>query len=140
MTRLTFMSHRRLTTWAAAVRHERGSVSIQHVVLMPALFTLVFLGVQAGLIYQGRAIALAAAQEGARVAAATTGTASAGAAEAAHFVAGTSAGLKNTTVSSRRTSTTATVTVTTFTVSVIPMVSPRITQQASLPVERLTRG
>ena len=128
---------RRLTTWLAS-RRERGSATIQMVVLMPALFTLVFLGVQAAMLYQGRTITLAAAQEGARVSAAADGTNAAGVAAASNFVSSTSAGLKGTSVSGNRTATTATITVTTHTVSLIPFVSPKITQSASMPVERLT--
>ena len=128
---------RRLATWLTA-RRERGSATIQMVVLMPALFTLMFLGVQAAVLYQGRTITLAAAQEGARVSAAADGSNAAGVAAASDFVSSTSAGLKNTSVSGNRTATTATITVTTHTVSLIPFVSPKITQSASMPVERLT--
>jgi len=128
---------RRLATWLTA-RRERGSATIQMVVLMPALFTLMFLGVQAAVLYQGRTITLAAAQEGARVSAAADGSNVAGVAAASDFVSFTSAGLKNTSVSGNRTATTATITVTTHTVSLIPFVSPKITQSASMPVERLT--
>lgn len=128
---------RRLATWLTA-RRERGSATIQMVALMPALFTLMFLGVQAAVLYQGRTITLAAAQEGARVSASADGTNAAGVAAASDFVSSTSAGLKNTSVSGNRTATTATITVTTHTVSLIPFVSPTITQSASMPVERLT--
>ena len=127
----------RLANWLTA-RRERGSATIQMVVLMPALFTLMVLGVQAAVLYQGRTITLAAAQEGARIAAAADGTNAAGVAAASDFVSSTSAGLKNTSVSGNRTATTATITVTTYTVSLIPFVSPKITQSASMPVERLT--
>jgi Flp pilus assembly protein TadG len=128
---------RRLAIWLTA-RRERGSATLQMVVLMPALFTLMFLGVQAAVLYQGRTITLAAAQEGARVSAAADGSNAAGVAAASDFVSTTSAGLKNTSVSGNRTATTATITVTTHTVSLIPFVSPKITQSASMPVERLT--
>ena len=127
----------RLANWLTA-RRERGSATIQMVVLMPALFTLMFLGVQAAVLYQGRTITLAAAQEGARIAAAADGTNAAGVAAASDFVSSTSAGLKNTSVSGNRTATTATIPVTTYTVGLIPFVSPKITQSASMPVERLT--
>jgi Flp pilus assembly protein TadG len=118
---------------------ERGSVSIQMVLLMPALFSLMFLGMQAALIYQGRTVALAAAQEGAREAALDTGTAAGGIAAATSFVASTSAGLKNTTVTGARSATTATVTVTVTTLSVVPGWVPTVTQSAAMPVERITR-
>lgn len=122
-----------------AAQRERGSSTIQMVVLLPALFTLMFLGVQAAVIYQGRTIALAAAQEGARTSAAADGSNAAGIAAASSFVSATSAGLKETSVSGARSATTARITVTTRTVSLLPFVSPKITQSASMPVERLTR-
>ena len=46
--------------------NDRGSATVQIVVLMPALFLLMFTGMQAALIYQARTVAIAAAQEGAR--------------------------------------------------------------------------
>ena len=36
---------------------DRGSTSIEMVILLPALFALMFLGMQAALMYQGRAVA-----------------------------------------------------------------------------------
>lgn len=129
---------RRLTIWSSA-RRERGSATIQMMVLLPALFALMFTGVQAAVLYQGRTITLAAAQEGARVSAAADGSNTAGVAAAADFVASTSAGLKNTSVTGTRTAVAATITVTTHSVSLIPFVSPAITQSASMPVERITR-
>lgn len=117
---------------------ERGSTTIQMVILMPALFTLLFLGVQAALMYQGRAIALAAAQEGARDAAGENGTRQAGIATAQSFVATSTAGLKATTVTGSRTPVEARVTVTARTVSVIPGWKPTIVQSASMPVEKAT--
>ena len=126
---------------AAAGHHERGVVSVQIVVLMPALFLLMFVGMQAALIYHGRTVAIAAAQEGARAAADQTGTTSDGHAAASAFVA--SAGgqdvLTAVSVTSTRDATTATVRVTGTTLSVVPGWVPRITQSASAPVERLTR-
>ena len=47
---------------------ERGSVSIQLVILMPAMFAVMFLGMQAALTYHARTLAIASAQEGARAA------------------------------------------------------------------------
>lgn len=120
-------------------RHERGSATIQLVVLLPALFSLMFLGVQAALMYQGRTVALAAAQEGARDSAAENGSTSAGISTAKSFVEASTAGLKGTTASGSRSATSATITVTTYTVSVIPGWKPRITQSAAMPVERLTQ-
>ena len=117
---------------------DRGSTSIEMVILLPALFALMFLGMQAALMYQGRAVALAAAQEGAREAASETGTAVSGIRTAEGFVAASTSGLKNTTIEGQRTAIQATITVSATTLSVIPGWIPTITQSASMPVERVT--
>jgi Flp pilus assembly protein TadG len=117
---------------------ERGSTSIEMVILLPALFALMFLGMQAALMYQGRAVALAAAQEGARDAASETGTTVSGIRTAESFVAVSTTGLSSVTVVGQRTATAATITVTATTLTVIPGWNPTITQSASLPVERVT--
>lgn len=121
------------------VPRGRGSVSVQMVILVPALFAVMFLGAQAALIYQARTVALAAAQEGARSAAAEDGTTSAGISTAAAFIAQSTSGVSDTRVSGSRSATTATIRVRTRCLSVIPGWTPAITQSASLPVERLTR-
>lgn len=124
------------TRWCRA--SERGSTSIEMVILLPALFALMFLGMQAALMYQGRAVALAAAQEGAREAASETGTAVSGIRTAESFVAMSTTGLSSVTVVGRRTATAATITVSATTLSVVPGWRPTITQSVSLPVERVT--
>lgn len=115
-------------------------MSIQLVILLPALFAVLFLGMQAALFYHARAVAIAAAQEGARAASAETGTRSEGVDAAKKFVsdAGGDDVLENATASAEQTSTTVTVTVTGHSLSVIPGWSPRIVQSASLPTEMLT--
>jgi hypothetical protein len=99
-----------------------------------------FLGMQAALYYHARTVAIAAAQEGARAAGADNGRESDGIAAASDFV--TSAGgddvLSQASASVDRSETTATVTVTGFSLSVIPGWKVRITQSASVPLERLT--
>ena len=113
------------------------------VLLMPALFAVMFLGMQGALIYHARTVALAAAQEGARTAAGLGGSGAAGAHDAYAFV--TAAGgddvLKAPRVLSSRsiTTATATVTVTGRSLSVIPGWAPTVTQSASAPVERITQ-
>src|SRR3954451_15062782 len=103
-------------------RDERGSVAIPMVVLMPALFAVMFLGLQGALYYHAREVALAAAQEGAREAGSQTGTQEAGVATAKTFLqdAGASDVMTGTSVNGSRTATTATVTVTGTSLSVIP--------------------
>ena len=69
-----------------AIRRERGSSSIQMVMLMPALFSIMFLGMQGALYYHARTVAIAAAQEGARAAGGQNGTAAGGISAASSFV------------------------------------------------------
>ena len=121
-------------------RDERGSVTIQMVFLMPALFSLMFLGLQGALYYHAKQVALAAAQEGAREAGSETGTRESGLATANTFLnhAGGSDVMRSPSVSGSRTVTTATITVTGKPLSVIPGWHTTVTQSASVPVERLT--
>ena len=120
---------------------ERGSASIQMVFLLPVLFSVMFLGMQAALYYHARTIAIAAAQEGARAAGAETGTTSRGAEAARDFVAdaGGDDVLSAVTVTVARTTTAATVTVRGRSMSVVPGWSLVLEQSAAVPVERLTQ-
>lgn len=121
-------------------RGQRGSVSIELVILLPALFAVMFLGMQAALFYHARTVAIAAAQEGARAAGAEQGHEANGVGSANDFLAeaGGDDVLTSTSTRASRTATTATVTVTGFSLSVIPGWKVRITQSATVPVERLT--
>jgi len=131
---------RRLIARTAAGR-ERGSSSIQMVMLMPALFSIMFLGMQGALYYHARTVAIAAAQEGARAAGSQNGTAAEGVSAASSFVsdAGGKDVLPGAHMTGGRSATTATVTVTGTSLSVIPGWSPAVSQSASVPVERITR-
>lgn len=121
-------------------RDEHGSTSIQMVLLMPALFAVMFLGMQAALHYHARTLAIAAAQEGARAAGAQGGTKADGITTATTYLAATAGdSLTATAVSGNRTATTATITVHGTALSVLPGWTPTITQSASVPVERTTR-
>ena len=121
-------------------RDERGSVAIQMVFVLPALFAVMFLGVQASLYYHARSVALAAAEEGAREAAGQTGSQDSGVAVARTFLqdAGGADVMTNTNVTGTRSAVTATVTVTGTTLSVIPGWKGTVSQRASMPVERIT--
>lgn len=119
-------------------RDERGAVSIEMVVLLPALFVVMFLGMQAALYYHARTIAIAAAQEGARAAGATGATSGDGTAAAYAYLAGAGDSLESSKASTERTATTATVTVRGHALSVIPGWRPVIQQRARAEVERLT--
>jgi Flp pilus assembly protein TadG len=118
---------------------ERGSASIQMVILMPVMFAVMFLGLQAALIYHARTLAIASAQEGARTAGAEKGTAAAGINTARDYLTATAGdSLTSTVVSGDRTGTTATVTVRGVALSVLPGWRPRISQSSSVTVERIT--
>ena len=121
-------------------RDERGSVSIELVILLPALFAVMFLGMQAALFYHARTVAIAAAQEGARAAGGENGQAADGVSAASSFIAdaGGDDVLTGTSATANRTATRVTVTVTGRSLSVIPGWHPEIVQSASLPVERVT--
>lgn len=119
---------------------ERGSASIQMVVLLPALFAVMFLGMQAALWYHARTVATAGAQEGARTAGARDGTAGQGISRASQFVAdaGGAGVLREVSITGNRSATAATVTVHGSCLSVIPGWTIQVDQSATVPVERLT--
>ena len=122
-------------------RDEQGSASIQLVILLPALFAIMFLGMQAALYYHARTLAIAAAEEGARAAAAQGAQANDGTSAATAFItsAGGSSVLEHPTTTVTRTTTTADVTVRGQAMSVIPGWNITITQSASATVERTTQ-
>lgn len=125
----------------SADRHrERGSVTIELIILLPTLFAVMFLGLQAALFHHARAVAIAAAQEGAHAAAAEHGRQSDGITAATAFIddAGGRDVLTTSHATATRTTTTVTVTVRGRSLSVIPGWSPIVVQSASLPVEKLT--
>jgi Flp pilus assembly protein TadG len=134
------MSRARPATSSRRRTDERGSASVELVILLPVLFAVMFLGMQAALFYHARTVAIAAAQEGARAAGAENGKTSDGINAAYAFIsdAGGNDVLSGANTSANRTPTTVTVTVTGHSLSVIPGWNPVITQSASLPVERLT--
>ena len=118
-------------------RDERGSQSIEMLLLLPAMFALVFLGVQGAFWYHARTVAIAAAQEGARTGAQLGSTASAGIAAARGFATSTDV-LDDVAVTGDRSPTTVRVTVTGTSPSLLPGVSLHVSAGASAPVERVT--
>ena len=123
-----------------ASRHDRGASSIEMVLALPIVLTVLFLAVQAGMWFYARSIALAAAQSGARTSAILGSTLDQGLTDARSFatdVGGTT--LSGVTVTGARSSTTTTVTVTGHTVRLVPFMDLTVTQTATLPVERYTR-
>jgi len=134
------MSRARPATSSNRQRDDRGSVTIELVILLPALFAVMFLGMQAALFYHARTVAIAAAQEGAKAAGGENGGESDGVSAASAFVsdAGGDDVLIGATATANRTPTTVTVVVEGHSLSVIPGWSPLVRQVASVPVERLT--
>ena len=121
-------------------RGERGSSSVEMVLALPIVLTVLFLAVQAGMWFYARSIALAAAQTGARTSAIINSTLPAGLADAETFaftVGGTT--LTGVNVTGVRSATSTTVTVTGHTVRLVPLLDLTVTQTATLPVERFTR-
>lgn len=122
-----------------ATSRDRGAVSVETVILLPLVFVLLFALVQSGLWFHARAVALGAAQEGARVAAAENSTAAAGISAASSFVADAGNGVViEVAVDGTRSATSATVSVTGQAQSLIPFLNPSVAQSASFPVERIT--
>lgn len=120
--------------------NERGSASVELVVLMPLLLLIVFSGVQGAVYYHASSLALAAAQEGARAAARENATLTAGTSAATAFLTDTAGdSLTAVTITGSRTPVTATITVRGSSLSLVPGWTPTVTQSASLPVERITR-
>ena len=119
-------------------RDERGSVSVQLVVLMPLMFTIAFTGLQAGLYYYGRSAAQAVATTGARAAAAEGAPSGSCEAATAALLADLGDVLNQPSVTCTRTATLVTVRVTGRTLSVIPGWDPLVEQSAHLNRERVT--
>lgn len=108
------------------------------VILFPVLLIMLFGAVQAGLYFHARNLAMSAAQEGARVAAAYDSTTGRGAAAAREFAA--AAGARNVSVSASSTATTTTVMVTVDSPNLLDFLIPDmpIHQSATMPLERIT--
>ena len=112
------------------------------VLLLPLAFSLLFLSVQGAVYYQGRTVALYAAQEGARSAAgyeATDGDGRSAALDFAERAAGSTVFTDPKVTVDRDTSTgKVTVEVTGTTESFVPGWEPRVTQSASRTIEDFT--
>lgn len=134
------MSPRKPATSSRRLHSEHGSASIELVILLPALFAVMFFGMQAALYYHARTVAIAAAEEGARAAGAEHGGEVDGVAAATTFLetAGGDDVVQHGSATAHRTLTTATVTVSGVSLSVIPGWHPTIKQSASVTVERVT--
>ena len=110
------------------------------ILVLPALFTIVILGIQGAFYYHAHTLAIAAAQEGARTAGALHATSSQGITAAADFIAdvGGDDVLTDVQVGAERTETVARITVAGSSATLIPGWNPRVQAAASVPVERMT--
>lgn len=119
-------------------RTQRGlSTSVQAALILPAIFSLLLLGLQWALYSWASSTALGAAQEGARSAAAYQATIQDGLHTANAAI--NRQALLEAQVSGKRTGSTVTVVVTGRSLSVLPYLSAAITKSVQLPVERITR-
>lgn len=120
------------------MRNERGlSSGVQVAVLFPVAFTVLLLALQWAFVSWAEATALAAAQDGARVAAGFQGSSDSG-----HRAAGQAAdngSLAGVAVTVDRGPASTTVTVSGTAVSVVPGWAPPVSRTAEFPTERLTR-
>lgn len=142
MTFRPVITHQLRSHLRGRLRGDRGSTSLQLVIIFPAVLVLIFGGVQTALYFYARNVAIAAAQEGARAAGAQNGSSGAGTTAATDFItrAGGPDALPASSVSGSRSAVTATVTVRGRSLSLVPgYAGINITQSASVPVERITR-
>lgn len=120
---------------------DRGSVTIELVVVFPIVLLLIFAGLQTGIYYYGRSIVLAGAQEGVRVGRVLPVDPVAGAAAAQAYLEQVGAGtLINPDVDLSSDAETVTVTVTAQVRDLLGgLLTLTATQTASGPVERVSR-
>lgn len=112
--------------------------SVALTMLLPVLFTFVWVAMGAAMYDFGSTSAQAAAQTAASAAAVEGGTTKACEQAAARFIATLGDALSNVTVTCRRTATTATATVTGTSLSLLPGWAPTIIQTVAVPVERVS--
>ena len=119
---------------------ERGSTSVQMVLLMPALFAVMFLALQAALYSYATTVAGAAAQDGARAASAYDNRSTPGAGRAAAVAALTQShgALEGWAVATQEEADSASVTITGTALSVLPGLKFPVERTATFPWERLT--
>jgi Flp pilus assembly protein TadG len=125
--------------WGARADQDRGSVSLEMIVLTPMLLLLMFAAIQIALHSHARNIALAAAQDAARADGAYQSAPGAGQDAATAFLAQTGDGLGNPAVTITHTGTEVHATVTGHAISIIPFLSWTVSQSASSPIEQVTR-
>jgi Flp pilus assembly protein TadG len=122
-------------TSSSRLRGSRGEV-IGAVILLPVVVTMVFLVIQAALVFHARSIVAAAAEDAARAAQMEQGTAADGRAVAQSILAGSAGLIPAPTVTIERSATSVSVTVSATVRGPIPWLHPTVTAGAGGPVER----
>lgn len=119
---------------------ERGSTSIQMVMLLPLMFTVMFLGLQGALYYYASNVAGLAAHEGASAASAYQKQANLGlgAAAASAALEQSHGSLENWHVDVTPTAEAVTVTITGQSLSVLPGLELQVSRSATLPWEKVS--
>jgi hypothetical protein len=112
--------------------------SVALTMLLPVLFTFVWVAMGAAMYHFGATSAQAAAQTAASAAAVEGGTTNACEQAAARFIATLGDALSDVTVTCGRTATTATATIHASTLSLVPGWSPTVTQTVAVAVEKVT--
>jgi Flp pilus assembly protein TadG len=121
------------------LRADGGVVTTQLVIATPALLTLLMLVVQLGLWLHASHVVHAAAQEGARVARAETGTDAAGRARATQLLDGLAGELlTDRTVTATRDGLTARVEITGHVIPVVPALRVPVRAVSHGPIERFS--
>lgn len=117
---------------------QRGSVSVQMVLLMPTLLLVVWIALGAAMYFYGRTTALAAAQAGAAAGAAENGTSADCVRTATDLASRAGDSLAGLQVTCQIRANTVTATVTGSTLSLVPGWEPTTFQSATVPVEAVS--
>jgi hypothetical protein len=123
----------------ARAGQDRGSVSLEMLVVTPVLMLLLFAAIQIALNSHARNIAMATAQNAARAEGAYQAAAGAGQDAAVAFLAQTHDGLGRPAVAIEHNGTEIRATVTGRAISVVPFLTWTVSQSASSPIEQVTR-
>ena len=116
---------------------DRGSTSVEFVILVPLMVLLLMAVVQLGVYFHTRAVVTTAARQGVDNARVLDGTSDAGASTTNQFLDQSAAALRDRTVSVDRTASDVTVTVRGSVASLIPFASFPLTVTVEAPVERI---
>jgi Flp pilus assembly protein TadG len=124
-------------TRSRGVRGDGGYSVVEVVLVVPVMTLLTMLVVQYALVWHGRHVAQAAAQDGLRVARAFQSTPAAGGAAARTYLAGVAPNLlRNVDARAEETATVVTVTVDAEVLSLMTFGTTRVSEQASGPREQ----